>query len=389
MRIAKNGVTDFKNAVILTHEATTGPAHDLRDFLIKQTENLLFIAHPLLFIPSSFKKSSYWQFYISGEKIKEGKGFHFIFPELILYMKDVLYSLFWIITKIGKTDIFFGINNMNACVGILLKKLGLTKMVIFYSIDYVPKRYQSNLINSIYHRIDKWAVEGSDVAWNLSPRMQEGRREKWRKELGNQITVPMGAWYHRIQKNLSTKTNPHEIIYVGTIIEKQGLDICVEAIRVLKNKIKDIKLTIIGSGPYENVIKELVRKYKLQHHVIFLGYVKSHEDVEKRLSKASLAVALYNPQKDIFTYYADPMKVKTYLACGLPVLITNIPYVAREAQKAGCAIVVNYDLPAITKKIEEFFKDTKKVSSYRRNALAFAKKYDFQLIYSKALKESR
>lgn len=373
---------------IVTHEATTGPAHDLRDFLKERAVGLLFVAHPLLFISSNFKKSSYWQLYKSGEKTKEGKAFHWIFPEYILYFKDIFYSLFWVITKIGKTDIFFGVNNINALVGVLLKKLGFTKKVIFYCIDYIPKRFSSPLINSIYHRIDKWVVEESDVTWNLSPRMGEGRNKKWGKVLGNQITVPIGAWYARIQAHRTTKINPHEIIYVGTIIEKQGLDICIEAVRVLKETIKDIQLTIIGSGPYEDVIKSLVKKYKLEKYVQFLGYLDSHEDVERRLSEASLAVALYNPAKDMFTYYADPTKVKTYLACGLPVLITDIPYIAKHVEIAGCGIIVDYVLSDITEKIEQFFNDKKRIKQCRMNALMFAKQYDWPTVFSKALDAS-
>lgn len=373
---------------VVTHEATTGPAHDLRDFLKERVDGLLFVAHPLLFIPSNFKKSSYWQFYKGGEKTKEGKAFHWILPEYILYLKDVFYSFFWVITKIGNTDIFFGVNNINAFVGVLLKKLGFTKKVIFYCIDYVPKRFSSPLINSVYHRIDKWAVEESDATWNLSPRMEEGRNKKWGKVLGYQITVPIGAWYDRIQAQRATKINPHEIIYVGTIIEKQGLDMCIEAVRVLKESIKDIQLTIIGSGPYENNIKGLVKRYKLERYIHFLGYLDSHEDVERRLSEASLAVALYNPQKDMFTYYADPTKVKTYLACGLPVLITDIPYIAKHAEIAGCAIIVDYTLSDVTEKIEQFFKDKKRIEQYRMNALMFAKQYDWPIVFSKALDES-
>ncbi len=373
---------------VVTHEATTGPAHDLRDFLLTHTNNLLFVAHPLLFIPSNYKKSSYWQLYKNGKMVQFGKAFHWVFPELLLYLKDVIYGLFWTITKIGKTDIFVGVNNMNAVVGIIVRKIGFTKKVVFYCIDYVPNRFSSSIINNIYHQIDKFAVEHSDITWNLSSRMAEGREKKWEKVLGNQIVVPICIWYDRVQSHRAKSVNPHEIIYVGTIIEKQGLDMCVEAIRIVKNTIKDIKLTIIGSGPYEDVIKGLVKKYRLEEHVEFLGYLPSHEDVEKRLSAAALAVALYNPQKDTFTRYADPMKVKTYLVCGLPVLITDVPAIARDTQKAGCGIIVDYKLEDIVEKIEHFFKDKKKIRLYRKNALAFSKQYDYNKVYIKALKQS-
>ena len=44
------------NAVIVIHEETTGLAYDLRDYLLKQgIRELLFIAHPLLYLKKNFK----------------------------------------------------------------------------------------------------------------------------------------------------------------------------------------------------------------------------------------------------------------------------------------------------------------------------------------------
>ena len=43
------------NAVIVIHEETTGLAYDLRDYLLKQgIRELLFIAHPLLYLKKKF-----------------------------------------------------------------------------------------------------------------------------------------------------------------------------------------------------------------------------------------------------------------------------------------------------------------------------------------------
>ncbi len=130
-----------KKIIIVTYEATTGPAHDLRDFLVDKSKQLLFIAHPLLFIPANFNKSSYWEMYRNGKKIQQGRAFHFILPEIILYLKDFIYSLIWTLTKMQRSDLYFGVGNINALVGIILKKIGLTQKVIFYCIDYIPQRF--------------------------------------------------------------------------------------------------------------------------------------------------------------------------------------------------------------------------------------------------------
>lgn len=381
-------LTRNTNITLVAHEATTGPVHDLRDFLLQQSVNkILFIAHPLLYIPQNYKNSSRYELYKNGKKIKEKTAFHWKFPELVLYLKDCLYTMQWIIQENRNTDIYVGYGNINAFAGVLLKKTGIVKKVVFYCIDYVPKRFTNPVINYFYHLIDKWAIEGSDMTWNLSPRMQQGREKRWGKLSGKEITVPIGMWYDRIAKEKSLKNNRHEIIYLGTLLEKQGLDICIEAIARLRKKIPDISLTIIGSGPDRERLENLVTTYKLENHVFFLGYLPSHEDVEKRLSQASLAVALYNPHRDTFSYYADPGKVKSYLACGLPVMITDVPHIAKEIAKRECGLIVNFDVHDIAKQIETLFSEKKRIQTYKENARKFAKTFDWRIILSHAFKQ--
>jgi len=379
-------LTNDTTITLVAHEATTGPVHDLRDFLLaKHIKQLLFIAHPLLYIPQNYKNSSRYELFRNGKKIKEQYALHWKLPELVLYMKDCLYTLVWELRENRNTDIYIGYGNINALIGVLLKKIGAVKKVIFYCIDYVPKRFNNPVINNVYHVIDKWAVEGSDMTWNLSARMQKGREEKWGKLSGRQITVPIGIWYERISKEKLPNTNPHEIIYLGTLLEKQGLDICLKAIQIVRKKISDITLTIIGSGPDKERLEQLVKTYKLEKHIKFLGYLPSHKDVEKRLSQAALAVALYNPHIDTFSYYADPGKVKSYLACGLPVMITNVPQIAEEIKKRECGIVVDFDVYDISNQIEKLFSNKKDIQRYKINARKFAKEFDWEKIFSKVM----
>jgi glycosyltransferase involved in cell wall biosynthesis len=377
-----------KKIVIITHEATTGPAHDLRDYILhNKAKQLIFIAHPLLYIPENYRNVSYWQQYEKGIQVKSGKsGFLIRLPELLMYVKDCFYSIFWTMRLINHADWYIGVGNINAAMGILLRKMGIVKRVVYYTIDYVPHRFSVHLINEFYHGVEKFAVGHSDVVWNLSPRMEEGRKKKWGKSIGNQVTVPIGIWYDRISKNRSKQKNHYELIYLGTLLEKQGIDICIRVVAKIKNKIPKIRFTIIGNGPYKDTLLSLVAKLKLQKYVKFLGYIPDHADVEKRISEGSLAVALYNPKKDIFSYYADPGKVKSYLACGLPMLITDIPWIAQLVEKEKCGKIVSYNEQEISKAVVDLFSNPKKMKTYQQNAINLARSYDWNAIFLKAFK---
>ena len=119
-----------------------------------------------------------------------------------------------------------------------------------------------------------------------------------------------------------------------------------------------------------------------------MGYIKDHKDVEKILSKSTVAVATYKPDPESFTYFADPGKIKNYLACGLPVFLTDVPSIAKKLEKEKCGIICSYNEVDVGKKIINLLSDKKKLDLYSTNAKKFAKDFDWNIIFEKALKLS-
>ncbi len=376
---------NYGNVVIVTHESTTGPAHDLRDYLKDKTNNLLFISHPLLFVKTSYEKSSYLEFYKNGRLKKKSIAVHFTGPELILYLKDSLLTFYWVLVSNTKWNLYVGNGNLNAFVGLLLKLTGRVNKVIFYCIDYVPERFSNKLLNNFYHFIDRIAVENCDKIWNLSRRMSLARERKWDKKIKNQIVVPIGAWFGRIKRLPFSKVDKSEIIYMGALIEKQGIQLVLKAMPKIRHKIKDVSFTIIGRGPYEKELKSMISDLNLEEAVNFMGYIEDHREVENTIAKASLAVATY--PKNTFTYYTDPGKVKSYLAAGVPVVITKVPLISYDIEKRKCGIIVDYDENSLAARIIEFLSDEEKLKEYRKNALEFAKEFDWNKVFDKALND--
>ena len=155
----------------------------------------------------------------------------------------------------------------------------------------------------------------------------------------------------------------------------------------LIKKFPKISLTIIGRGQYEADLKNLVKRLKIQEHVNFLGYIESHEEMENRIAKAAIAIALYDRKTDIndFTYYADPGKIKNYLGSGVPVVMTDVPYVAKEVTRARCGFIVNYNKEDLKKTLIYFFSNPQIMRQYKNNAVAFSRKYSWDSIFSDVL----
>jgi glycosyltransferase involved in cell wall biosynthesis len=203
-----------------------------------------------------------------------------------------------------------------------------------------------------------------------------------------QLTVPLGIWEKRIPKVPFEKRNRYRMVFMGHILKKQGLDIVIDSFPAILKKLPKTELLIVGTGDYESSLKMQVKKLKLERNVTFAGYIENHEDVEKMLSQSMVAVATYKPDPESFTYFADPGKIKNYLAAGLPVILTDVPPIAREIELKKCAVITGYNDREFTSSAIELLARPRKLRQYSKNALKYAKNFDWENIFPGALEKT-
>jgi glycosyltransferase involved in cell wall biosynthesis len=221
--------------------------------------------------------------------------------------------------------------------------------------------------------------------------MEEGRKEYFNLTGGHQKSVPVGIWLDRIKVPKFEEIEKHALVFMGHVTQKQGVQNVLEAIPKIIKKIPDFKFLVIGGGPYLCKLKEQVEQLEIQKYVTFTGYIEKHEDLEKMVSKCTLAIALYNKCEEngviSFTHFADPAKLKTYLACGLPVLVTDVPYNAKEIVGRGCGEVITADPESVTVAVLKLMENENKLKEYRNNALEYSKQFHWNMIFGTALEE--
>ena len=375
-----------KKIVIATHQMLYGSAQALRDYLLnKKTNTVLFIGHPLV-----MQRQSSCNFYKNGRKIDETvvnrrKSFGFLD-----YAIDFFLTLWWVWKQKQTYDIFIGVDGLNCLAGLFLRKISKVKKVIFYSIDFSPVRFKNSIINAVYHKIEKFCVVSSDDCWNVSPRIAEGREQFLHisSKQYRQRIVPIGIWNDKIKKVPFGKIKKHQLLFVGHLLEKQGVQKALEAVPLIVKEIPDFKFLIVGGGEYKNDLQKLVLALGIEQYVELRGWIKERKLLDDVMSESACAIAAYKPEKEKlfnFTYYADPTKLKDYLGAGLPIILTDVSYNAKDMEKRKCGIIVDYDKNKIANAITILLNDEKKLMEYRANAIAFARDFDWNFIFSKAL----
>jgi glycosyltransferase involved in cell wall biosynthesis len=113
-------------------------------------------------------------------------------------------------------------------------------------------------------------------------------------------------------------SDPFIVMYHGTLVERNGLDIAIEAFACLRKKLPTAQLHIYGKAtPFLERIMQSVRDLDLQQSVIHLGQ-KPLEQIVDAIDACN--VGLIPNRNNAFTHINTPTRIFEYLARGKPVI---------------------------------------------------------------------
>lgn len=379
---------------ILKNKFTTigGPGIALRSYLANHSRKLVCIWQPLPMSDTLAVRIEIFENSLLTRTIKVpvinwpfGRKKFISFIYLVLKLRDISSVFLFFILYRDKFDIYIGVEAVNTLLGIFFKKLGLVKKVIYYNLDYGRNRFPNFLLNFAFHSLDKLAINHADYSWNLCKNMIEERENigAIKKNAPVHIVVPIGVNFYGINRLPLERINKKSLVYLGTLNPQQGVQLIIEAFPEILKKIPDASLLIIGSGEFEQNLKRMVDMLGIRENVRFTGII-SDEEAEKFLCQAAIGIAPYLDEAFSNKRYTEPTKPKTYLACGLPVIITRVPLIAEEIEREGAGMAVSYDKEDFIRAVERLLSDGKLYEQYRKNAIRLAAKYDWQHIFADA-----
>lgn len=357
-------------------EPMHGTGSEIGNFLQKRKKQYLFIRHSL-----------YGDFPTQIESF-DGKNLTYKFfgiKGLSFFLRILQEQIitFYLVLKIGtKPGLLIGIDPLNALNGLILKRLGLVQKVVFYTADYTSRRFNNSLLNSLYHKIDKLAIKNADQVWNVSSRINNLRIKQGVSKERN-VFVPNSPIFEKVKRLPYSQINKHQLVIVSHLTKAINWSLIFRVVKKLSNRFKDIKLVIIGSGPYEQQLKNLVKELKIEKRIIFLGQ-KTHEDCLEILAQSAIGLAVYT-QAQSWTIFGDSLKIREYFACGLPVITTSVPSTADDVEKEQAGIIVRLSEENLKEAIDRLFSQKQLYLKMRRNGINLAREYDFARILKENL----
>ena len=161
----------------------------------------------------------------------------------------------------------------------------------------------------------------------------------------------------------------------------------IDALELLTKRGVEFKAEIAGRGPEEEALKAQVARAGLADRVRFVGFLSDHREVEAFVAAASVAVAPYDTEVESFTRYADPSKLRSYTAAGVPVVLTDVPPNARQLAAEAGAEVVPDTAEGLAGGIDRALGPPEEWQRRRAAALGYSKAFDWSVIVPEALEK--
>lgn len=365
---------------IVANGFADGPAQPLRDYLLaKKAKKIIMINHPLVaegsnkHLITTYKKGK--QVAQKAYRLPNHPPYTFIFDPM---------APIWV----EASDAWFAFNNLAALKGLRQKKRGKTDKVYYWAVDFVPNRFGKNPMTTAYNWVDKKVCTEADGRIELAQTAILKRPEYlglYKNKIAPALVAPMGTWLDRTPKTTPASWKNKKVVYLGHLVERQGVATLVNALAILIKNDPEITAEIIGGGPEGEPLRKLAKKLGISKQVTFHGFVKDHKDVESILASGTIAAAPYVNDKTSFTQFADPGKLKAYLGASLPIVLTDVPPNAKELEALGAAVVVEDNPDAVATGLNKLLSDKKAWELAQASASRVAKEFDWNNIMKTTL----
>ncbi|HOF22029.1 MAG TPA: glycosyltransferase family 4 protein [Bacteroidales bacterium] len=156
--------------------------------------------------------------------------------------------------------------------------------------------------------------------------------------VSNTIDTENISFYERQGKN-----REFTLFYGGAINKHRGLQIVIQAIKILKDRNVPVSLQIIGTGSYRKVLEKEIEKNDLSSRIEFHGY-KPLTAMLEMLSHADAAIIphLRNENNDA----SMPNKLFQYMFSATPVISSDCISLKRIILETGAGFIYRNDSPS-------------------------------------------
>ena len=193
--------------------------------------------------------------------------------------------------------------------------------------------------------LDRAALRAADVVWNVSERITERRSRQGVPDADN-VSIPNAPSFDPSLVLPYEARTPESVVMVGSldpILDETMLLDCLELLLGLR---PNVAVTIVGTGSGADGFRAEVVRRGLEENVRLTGHLPRTEALSV-VRDSRVGLAFYSGRAT-WNEYGDSVKVREYLASGVPVVTTRNHAVAPELEWSGAGVLVDDAIQAAT-----------------------------------------
>lgn len=274
------------------------------------------------------------QWWDGGRRLeRDGLTFHAICPRIGLY------------TKSGRRSIFQAVVFALSTLRMLVRRYDVLEVDAIPFLQLFPTRlvawlrrkpmvvtwheyWGSSYWTEYLGRLGRVAAFVEKAAIRLPDRIlaaSDGTAERLREVRGNGAldvhVVTPGIVAAALEASVDAPWSPAraiELVYAGRLLDHKKVDVAIEATARLAERGIDAHLTVIGTGPHGDSLREQARRGPVAERVEFLDFLPEHRDVLVKMAAADLF--LFPSVREGFG-----MVALEAMAMGTPVITSDHP----------------------------------------------------------------
>lgn len=278
--------------------------------LIKKIKNIKIIAPFSTYEGSGFEKLKIFSLG-KADRFNKNKEFRYVIQ---------MFQIFFILL-FNKFDVIYAHNIVAALPSLLIAKLKRKKLV-FDMDDILTGLSGSKIVRKIGESIEFFVARNADVTIAMSNALKNELEKHGAK---NVVKIFHGVDIERFKQYRERKILANKkiinLVYMGGIEKHDGAILIPSAIKMVITKYKKVHVNILGQGSQLELLKNKVKKLKLDKYFTFFPWMEQKKTPEF-LSNQDIGLVTHfkTPATDICLV----LKGLEYMACGLPVIAPDL-----------------------------------------------------------------
>ncbi|MBN1850285.1 MAG: glycosyltransferase family 4 protein [Deltaproteobacteria bacterium] len=277
----------------------------------------------------------------------------FIDIPILRFVSFQLVAFFWAISialRRNFPDIIY-VRIMWSFLPMILGKL--LSVPVILEINDSPHRAYASINNfckrTIVHLIDKISFTLSDYFLPVTQKIAKDMNTLEGITFEKMAVLPSGAnidLFHPMDKlqcsrELGFKEPFLYIGFIGTFFHYQGIDTLIGAAPLIIQKCPNVRFLILGDGPMKDTWQRIIIENELESYFILPGFIP-YNFVPSYCAIMDICVAPFQRS----ACDTSGVKIFDYLACGKPVLTTDVGETSSFFRESGAVIIVPPEDPA-------------------------------------------